>query len=115
MDAAATSRPRRAPRPARNLLAFQRAWRPARDAAFDLLAETAPDGRGGPAPDGDAMFEALRAEMAAANDAVLADLPRYFDQFRAAAERAGATVVEAVDAEAANAYVASLAASRGAQ
>jgi len=107
------------PRLARNLLAFQRSWRPSRDAAFALLAAS-----GGPAPnppgadvsaDGQAAFEALRDELAAAKDAVLADLPDYFERFRAAAERAGATVVEAVDAEAANAYVAALAARRGAR
>ncbi len=107
------------PRLARNLLAFQRSWRPSRDAAFALLAETAPapDGATSAAhpADGEATFQALREQMAAAKDTVLADLPHYFEQFRAAAERAGATVVEAVDAEAVNAYVAGLAARRGAR
>ena len=90
------------PRLANNLLAFQRAWRPARDAAFEELP-------------GEAAFETLRTEMAAAKDAVLADLPHYFARFKAAAEQAGAVVVEAADAEAANAYVADLAARRGAR
>jgi iron-sulfur cluster protein len=90
------------PRLANNLLAFQRAWRPARDAAFQELP-------------GEAAFETLRTEMAAAKDATLADLPHYFAQFKAAAEQAGAVVVEASDAEAANAYVAELAARRGAR
>src|SRR5581483_8123338 len=83
----------RDPHLARNLLAFQRAWRPARAAAF----------------------AALRAEMAATKDAVIADLPQYFAQFRRAAEAAGATVVEAADAEAACQYVADLARRRGAR
>jgi iron-sulfur cluster protein len=125
------------PRLARNLLAFQRAWRPARDAAFaDLTAQRAgghDEGTVGSASSGaapadpaaatahhptagdESAFAVLRAEMAAVKDRVIADLPDYFAQFRVAAERAGAVVVEAADAEAANAYVAELARRRGAR
>ena len=119
------------PRLARNLLAFQRAWRPARAAAFAQLASgssaairrdegvgapDSPHARGQvPRRDGEAAFAALRDSMAATKDTVIADLPRYIAQFRAAAEAAGATVVEAGDAEAACAYVAALAERRGAR
>ena len=132
------------PRLGRNLLAFQRAWRTARDGAFADLAssrlaalmpspppaaearspETTPStamplrppvpAHGGAWAGTDA-FVGLRDEMAATKDDVIADLPRYFGQFRAAAERAGAVVVEAGDAEAACAYVADLARRRGAR
>ncbi len=121
----------RDPHLARNLLAFQRAWRPARAAAFAQLgalwqptesatvgvraAPAAPPDAAPPSPDGEAAFAALRAEMAATKDAVIADLPRYFAQFRQAAQAAGAVVVEAADAEAACAYVADLARRRGAR
>lgn len=128
------------PRLATNLLAFQRAWAQSRDAAFaDLAAvqarlavsrgETAPTPALAPSASGSEVspptptltpaaasaFAPLRAEMALAKDRTLADLPTHVAQFRAAAERAGAVVVEAVDAEAANVYVAALATRRGAR
>ncbi len=88
------------PQLARNLLAFQRAWWPARAAAFG---------------DSGLAFETLRDEMAAVKDAAIADLPRLVAQFRSAAEAAGAVVVEAGDAEAACAYVADLCVRRSAR
>jgi iron-sulfur cluster protein len=120
------------PHLARNLLAFQRAWRPARTSAFNQLGRSgqalpneapgAPESATSSAPtgrvnlvDGEAAFATIRDEMAATKDAVIASLPRYFAQFRQAAEAAGATVVEAGDAEAACAYVAALARRRNAR
>jgi L-lactate dehydrogenase complex protein LldF len=119
------------PHLARNLLAFQRAWRPARSAAFAQLARGAAPLAGAsgnanalPLDDyaspsapaaGDATFAALRDEMAATKDEVIADLPRLFAHFRQAAEAAGATVVEAGDPEAACGYVADLARRYGAR
>jgi iron-sulfur cluster protein len=100
---------------ARNLLGFQQAWRPARQAAFAAYAEAAPGAGQRPAAAPEAVFAALRDEMAAVKDAVLDDLPRYLAQFRAAAERAGAVVVEAADAEAACQYVAEIVRRRGAR
>jgi L-lactate dehydrogenase complex protein LldF len=119
------------PHLADNLLAFQRAWRPARAAAFAQLTEarkreasarpigplSAPISRAPhalPAED-DAAFAVLRDAMAATKDAVIADLPTYFARFRQAAEAAGAIVVEAGDGTAACAYVADLARRRGAR
>ncbi|HLH26516.1 MAG TPA: LUD domain-containing protein [Chloroflexota bacterium] len=112
------------PQLARNLLAFQRAWRSARAVAFAQLGDTwaalpadttPPPAFRPPRGDGEAVFAVLRDEMAAAKDAVIADLPDYFARFRAAAAAAGATVVEAVDAAAACAYVADVARRRGAR
>ncbi len=58
-------------------------------------------------------FDSLRSELAAIKRGVLADLPRHSAEFRSAAERAGATVVEVSDTPTANRYVADLCAQRG--
>ena len=64
------------------LTAFQRSWRGDRDAAIAQLE--AEEGRG---------FDALRTELAAVKDHVLADWARYLDAFQANAEAAGSQVV----------------------
>src|SRR5919199_876190 len=123
------------------LLRFQRHWRNSRDAAFAKYAEDGEMGetygRGpavvgvaeasgretvaageaigpgvGPGANGRA-FEALRDELAAVKDRVVADLPGHFAAFKAAAERAGAVVYESTSAEDANRYVAELCARKG--
>jgi L-lactate utilization protein LutB len=73
------------PRLRRNLTTFQQGWRSARDTAT-----------------GEIDFSELRGRMKAAKSAVTADLDGYLESFRAAAERAGATVHLAADADAAN-------------
>ena len=83
------------------LLEFQRAWRVSRDTQMRELEQDA--GRS---------FDELRRELAAVKDGVIADLPRHVAEFRANAEAAGATVVEARSAAEANAYVAALCRSR---
>ena len=84
------------------LLEFQRAWRVSRDTQMRELEQDA--GRS---------FDELRRELAAVKDGVIADLPRHVAEFRANAEAAGTTVVEARSAAEANAYVAALCRSRG--
>ena len=84
------------PRLARNLTTFQRAWRGARDG---VVAEVD--------------FPALRAALKEAKTAVTDDLDGYLDRFQAEAERAGATVHHAADAEAANRIVRELAERHG--
>jgi L-lactate dehydrogenase complex protein LldF len=63
------------------LTAFQRGWRESRDAAIAGLE--AAEGRS---------FDALRQELAAIKDDVIANRERYLDQFTANAEAAGAEV-----------------------
>lgn len=85
-----------------SLLEFQRSWRETRDGQIaDLEAS-----RG-------ASFDALRRELAAVKDGVIADLPGLVARFRAAAEAAGATVFEAASPTSANRYVSQLCADRG--
>lgn len=78
-----------------NLGRFQRRWR-------QLRGEVLPDEE----------FAALRARLRAVKDQVIADLPTYVAQFRAAAEASGATVYEAKTAEDACRYVVELAKAR---
>ncbi len=73
------------PRLPDNLTAFQQGWRSARDNAA-----------------GEIDFPTLQARLKRAKSAVTADLDRYLEAFRAAAEGAGATVHLASDAAAAN-------------
>ncbi|HET8628667.1 MAG TPA: LUD domain-containing protein [Thermomicrobiales bacterium] len=84
------------------LLRFQRHWRAQRDAAFARYDEET--GRD---------FADLRDELAAVKDRVIADLPRYFAQFKAAAERSGAVVYESASPEDANRYISDLCARKG--
>ncbi len=81
------------------LLRFQRNWRVGRDTAFAQYRE---------AEDGGKTFEAMRDELAATKDRVIAAPDRYFAQFKAAAERNGAIVYESHSAEDANRYIADL-------
>lgn len=81
---------------ARNLTNFQQAWRRARSEAFH-----------------DVDFEANRARLKAVKTEVVANLDDYLEQFRAAAERAGATVHFAADAAAAAQLVRNLAIKHG--
>src|SRR4051812_6774331 len=73
------------PRLPDNLTAFQRGWRSARDHAADEID-----------------FPTLRARMKQAKTAVTADLDRYLQDFRRAADGAGASVYMASDAADAN-------------
>ena len=73
------------PRLPDNLTAFQQGWRSARDHAADEID-----------------FPALRARMKRAKTAVTSDLDRYLEEFRGAAEGAGANVHFARDAADAN-------------
>ena len=117
------------------LLRFQRHWRNARDTSFAAFADSEEAGEvygRGPAPigvwEGTAAeaatagatlarqgrdFESMRTELAAIKDQVIADMPRYFAEFRAAAERAGAIVHESASPEDANRYIADLCARKG--
>src|SRR5829696_6059045 len=63
------------PRLPDNLTAFQQGWRSARDHAADEID-----------------FPTLRMRMKQAKTAVTTDLDKYLDEFRVAAEGAGATV-----------------------
>lgn len=79
------------------LLDFQRAWRGSRDAQMaDLEAISG------------SSFESLRSELATIKRGVMAELPRYLSEFRSAAERAGATVVEVSSIAEANRYIVEL-------
>jgi L-lactate dehydrogenase complex protein LldF len=73
------------PRLRDNLTAFQQGWRSARDRAADEVD-----------------FPTLQSRMKRAKTAVTADLERYLENFRLAAERAGANVHVASDAADAN-------------
>src|SRR5215216_7450312 len=73
------------PRLPDNLTAFQQGWRSARDHAADEID-----------------FPMLQARMKRAKSAVTADLEKYLEEFRLAAEAAGDTVHTAGDAAAAN-------------
>jgi iron-sulfur cluster protein len=84
------------PRLSENLTAFQQGWRTARDRATAEID-----------------FPAQRASMKDAKTAVTADLDRYLTQFRAAAERAGAVVHFASDADAANRIILDIARAHG--
>lgn len=77
-----------------NLLAFQRAWRRSRDGAFERLAREVPALGGA-----EASFEAARARVKAAKDAVLADPAAARDAFLARAAAAGVVVHRAETAE----------------
>lgn len=80
------------PRLRGNLTTFQQGWRASRDAAMSEVD-----------------FQALRRRMKTAKTRVTDDLDRYVDAFRAAAEKAGATIHFAADAEAANEIVLAIA------
>ncbi|HUG84412.1 MAG TPA: LUD domain-containing protein [Euzebya sp.] len=73
------------------LTAFQRGWRDSRDTAIGALE--AQEERG---------FDALRKELAAIKDGVIADWDRYIGQFTAHATAAGATVTRVATPEEAN-------------
>src|SRR5215211_5275902 len=73
------------PRLPDNLTAFQQGWRSARDHAADEID-----------------FPTLQARMKRAKSAVTADLQKYLEEFRLAAEAAGTTIHAAPDAAAAN-------------
>src|SRR5215208_4217423 len=76
------------PRLRNNLVSFQQGWRSARDHAADEID-----------------FPILQARMKRAKTAVTANLDTYLEEFRRAAEGAGATVHFAHDAFAANQIV----------
>jgi iron-sulfur cluster protein len=88
---------------AANLLAFQRSWRPSRDAAFAELAAL-----------GDT-FDAARGRLRAAKDAVLADPTAAIQQFVDRATAAGAVVHHAETGHDARAIIESLLRSHGAR
>jgi L-lactate dehydrogenase complex protein LldF len=81
-----------------NLLAFQRGWRQSRAERF--AEYVGPDGR-----TGEAEFEALRQQLAAAKDAVIQDQAAVFARFKAAAEANGAVVHQAPSPEDATHYI----------
>ncbi|MGE5620231.1 MAG: LUD domain-containing protein [Sphingomonadaceae bacterium] len=85
-----------------NLARYQRTWRRQRDTSF--ATHEARTGR---------QFEAMRHEMAAVKDRVIADLPAYFRQFKEAAERAGAVVHRAEEPEDVHRYILDLARRHG--
>ncbi|MDQ6906776.1 MAG: LUD domain-containing protein, partial [Chloroflexota bacterium] len=117
------------------LLRFQRNWRNGRDTSFAEYADSEEMGEtygAGPAPAGmfestggeeaDAgveleqsghTFEELRDRLATIKDAVIAAPEAYFAQFKAMAERNGATVYESASAEDAKRYIADLCARKG--
>ncbi|MFN8593434.1 MAG: LUD domain-containing protein [Thermomicrobiales bacterium] len=80
----------------RTLTSFQQGWRSARDQATAEID-----------------FASLRADLKGAKSAVTDDLETYIEQFRRAAESAGATVHFAADAEDANRIVLDLAREHG--
>ena len=79
------------------LLRYQRNWRAGRDATYRQYTD-----------DGGEDFATLRAELSAVKDRVIAEPEKYFAQFKAAAEGAGATVYRSTSAEDANRYIADL-------
>jgi L-lactate dehydrogenase complex protein LldF len=79
-----------------NLTTFQQGWRDARDRAT-----------------GEIDFATLQKRMKSAKSQVTGDLDSYLDEFRTAAESAGATVHLAADAAQANAIILGLAEARG--
>ena len=81
---------------AENLTRFQQSWRRDRGNAIAQVP-----------------FEELRGRLKAAKTDVVANLDRYLDQFQEAAERAGAHVHRAADADEANRIVRDLARARG--
>jgi iron-sulfur cluster protein len=76
------------PRIARNITRFQTSWRANRNRSMEEIE-----------------FEELRAKLKAAKTLVTDDLDRYLSQFAEAAERAGATIHYAEDADAVNRIV----------
>ncbi len=92
----------------RNLLAFQRAWRTTRDAAFARLAHEAPP-LGAATPD----FDTARDRLIAAKDDVLADPAAARRAFVDAAAQAGTQVHEVDTAEQARATILDLLQRRG--
>lgn len=86
------------PRLRRNLTTFQRGWRASRDAIT-----------------GEIDFDVLRGRMKRAKSAVTGDLDRYIDSFQQAAERAGAIVHFAADANDANRIILQIARQRDVQ
>ncbi len=93
---------------AANLLAFQRAWRTSRDAAFRRLADEAP-ALGTPS----GTFDTARQRLVAAKEAVLADPPAWRRAFVEKARAAGLVVHEAATAEAAREAILRLLQERG--
>jgi iron-sulfur cluster protein len=87
----------RNPKLARNVERFQRTWRANRDRAMTEIA-----------------FEETRRQLKAAKTRVTDNLDHYLSQFTAMAQRAGATVHFAPDAEAANRIVAEICQAHGA-
>jgi len=92
----------------RNLLNFQRAWSLARRAAFEHWQGQAALGMPDPS------FAGQRARLTAAKARAIRDRATEFARFKAAAERAGATVYEAASAHDAVRYVVELCRRRGA-
>ncbi|MEA2583277.1 MAG: L-lactate dehydrogenase complex protein LldF [Thermomicrobiales bacterium] len=76
------------PKLARNITRFQQTWRGNRNRSMEEIE-----------------FEELRAKLKAAKTLVTDDLDRYLTQFTTMAERAGATIHYAEDADAANRIV----------
>src|SRR3954471_20762646 len=100
----------------RNLLNFQRSWRPSRDGAWagyeeSPFAPTITATRNAnplihlPETPGTDEFETLRDRLAAIKDEVIEHLPDYVDRFQQAAEANGIKVYRAATAEDANRYV----------
>jgi iron-sulfur cluster protein len=96
------------PRLKRNLLAFQRAWRLTRDAAFTRLATEAPS-LGGK----DSTWAEAKARLVAAKDSVLADPAAARARFSAAFTARGGVVHDAPTADDARAIVLRLLQERG--
>jgi iron-sulfur cluster protein len=92
----------------RNLLVFQRAWRTARHAAFEHWTTQAPLGIADPS------FAGQRARLTEAKRRAVSERVPLLARFRAAAERAGATVHESASAADAVRYVVELCRRRGA-
>jgi iron-sulfur cluster protein len=88
------------PRLPKNLLAFQRAWRSTRDAAFERLAREAPP-LGAATP----TFDLARERLTRAKDAVLADPIAARDAFISTARATGTQVHEVDTAEQARATI----------
>ena len=93
----------------RNLLNFQRAWGAARRAAFEHFQGAAPLG----VPD--ASFAGQRERLTQAKRRAIRERAVEFARFRAAAERAGATVYESTSAPDAVRYIVELCRRRGAR
>ena len=81
-----------------NLVHYQRTWKRQRNEAFAAYQERT--GRD---------FQTMREKLAAVKGEMLAEMPRYFQQFKESAERAGAVVYQAKSPEDVHRYILDLA------